>query len=63
MKSRYVNTFTEINKFETIFYATNDLENISNVPQFLDGLSTDNVLQKINGLAKVYLSSINKKII
>ena len=62
MKSRYVDTLKEINKFETIFYATNDLENISNVPQFLDGLSTDNVLQKINNLAKVYLSSSNEKI-
>ena len=51
MKSRYVDTLKEINKFETIFYATNDLENISNVPQFLDGLSADNVLQKINNLA------------
>ena len=46
MKSRYVDTLKEINKFETIFYATNDLENISNVPQFLDGLSADNVLTK-----------------
>ena len=62
MKSRYVDTLKEINKFETIFYATNDLENISNVPQFLDGLSADNVLQKINNLAKVYLSSSNEKI-
>jgi transcription-repair coupling factor (superfamily II helicase) len=41
MKSRYVDIFTEINKFETIFYATNNLENINNVPQFLDGLSAD----------------------
>ncbi len=61
MKSRYVDTFTEINKYETTFYATNDLENISNVPQFLNGLSADNVLQKIN-LAKVYLFSSNEKI-
>jgi transcription-repair coupling factor (superfamily II helicase) len=61
MKSRYVDTFTEIDKYETTFYATNDLENISNVPQFLNGLSADNVLQKIN-LAKVYLFSSNEKI-
>ena len=62
MESRYVDIFTELNKFETSFYATNDLENISNVPQFLDGLSADNVLKKINNLAKVYLSSSNEKI-
>ena len=62
MESRYVDIFTELNKFETSFYATNNLENISNVPQFLDGLSADNVLKKINNLAKVYLSSSNEKI-
>ena len=38
MKSRYVDTLTELNRFETSFYATNDLEKIINVPQFLDGL-------------------------
>jgi len=62
MKSRYVDIFTEINKFETIFYATNNLENINNVPQFLDGLSADKVLQNINDLSKVYLSSRNENI-
>ena len=63
MKSRYVDTFREIHKFETIFYVTNDLEKISNVPQYLNGLSADKVLQNINDLSRVYLSSRNKKII
>ena len=63
MKSRYVDVFVEINRYETMFYATNDLENISNVPQFLDGLGPDKVLENINELSKVYLSSRNEKII
>ena len=63
MKSRYVDAFLEINRYETIFYSTNDLENISNVPQFLDGLGPDKVLENINELSKVYLSSRNEKII
>ena len=62
MKSRYVDAFLEINRYETIFYSTNDLGNISNVPQFLDGLGPDKVLQNINELSKVYLSSTNEKI-
>ncbi len=62
MKSRYVNTFSEINKYETSLYATNDLENISNIPQYLDGLSAVSILKNINNLAKVYLSSSNEKI-
>ena len=63
MKSRYVDTLTELNRFETSFYATNDLEKIINVPQFLDGLSADKVLQKINNISEVYLSSGNERII
>ena len=62
MESRYVDAFPEINRYETMFYATNDLENIGNIPQFLDGLSPDKVLQNINELSKVYLSSKNEKI-
>ena len=54
---------TELNRFETSFYATNDLEKIINVPQFLDGLSADKVLQKINNISEVYLSSGNERII
>jgi len=63
MKSRYVDTLTELNRFETSFYATNDLEKIIDVPQFLDGLSADKVLQKINNISEVYLSSGNERII
>ena len=62
MKSRYVDTFLKINRYEAMFYETNNLENISNVPQFLDGLGPDKVLQKIDNLSKVYLSSRNEKI-
>ena len=62
MKSRYVDAFLEINRYETIFSSANDLENISYVPQFLDGLGPDKVLENINELSKVYLSSRNEKI-
>jgi len=62
-KSRHINIFENLGTFDTTLYSTSDLENLQNIPDFLDGTRQEDVMKKLNNVNNIYLASDNEQII
>ena len=59
-KSRYIDISKYLNDYDTNFYSTTDLMNLENLPNYFDSINTENIVNSLQKLGKVFLSTRNE---
>ena len=59
-KSRYIDISKYLNDYDTNLYSTTDLMNLENLPNYFDSINTENIINSLQKLGKVFLSTRNK---
>ena len=59
-KSRYIDISKYLNDYDTNLYSTTDLMNLENLPNYFDSINTENIINSLQKLGKVFLSTRNE---
>jgi len=59
-KSRYIDISKYLNDYDTNLYSTTDLMNLENLPNYFDSINTENIVNSLQKLGKVFLSTRNE---
>ena len=59
-KSRYIDISKYLNDYDTNLYSTTDLMNLENLPNYYDSINTENIVNSLQKLGKVFLSTRNE---
>ena len=59
-KSRYIDISKYLNDYDTNLYSTTDLMNLENIPNYFDSINTENIVNSLQKLGKVFLSTRNE---
>jgi len=59
-KSRYIDISKYLNDSDTNLYSTTDLMNLENLPNYFDSINTENIVNSLQKLGKVFLSTRNE---
>ena len=59
-KSRYIDISKYLNDSDTNLYSTTDLMNLENLPNYFDSINTENIINSLQKLGKVFLSTRNE---
>ena len=61
-KSRYKDISQYFGEYDINVYSTSDLINLENLPNYLDSINTENIIESLKEIGKIYLSTKNKAI-
>ena len=59
-KSRYIDISKYLNDYDTNLYSTTDLMNLENLPNYFDSINTENIVNSLQKIGKVFLSTRNE---
>ena len=59
-KSRYIDISKYLYDYDTNLYSTTDLMNLENLPNYFDSINTENIINSLQKLGKVFLSTRNE---
>ena len=59
-KSRYIDISKYLSDYDTNLYSTTDLMNLENLPNYFDSINTENIVNSLQKLGKVFLSTRNE---
>ena len=59
-KSRYIDISKYLNDYETNLYSTTDLMNLENLPNYFDSINSENIVNSLQKIGKVFLSTRNE---
>lgn len=59
-KSRYIDISKYLYDYDTNLYSTTDLMNLENLPNYFDSINTENIVNSLQKLGKVFLSTRNE---
>ena len=59
-KSRYIDISKYLNDYDTNLYSTTDLMNLENLPNYFNSINTENIVNSLQKLGKVFLSTRNE---
>ena len=61
-KSRYIDISKYFDNYDTNLYSTTDLMNLENLPNYFDSINTENIVDSLQNIGKVFLSTRNETI-
>ena len=59
-KSRYIDISKYLNDYDTNLYSTTDLMNLENLPNYFNSINTENIVNSLQKIGKVFLSTRNE---
>ena len=59
-KSRYIDISKYFDNYDTNLYSTTDLMNLENLPNYFDSINTENIVDSLQNIGKVFLSTRNE---
>ena len=59
-KSRYIDISKYFDNYDTNLYSTTDLINLENLPNYFDSINTENIVDSLQNIGKVFLSTRNE---
>ena len=59
-KSRYIDISKYFDNYDTNLYSTTDLMNLENLPNYFDSINIENIVDSIQNIGKVFLSTRNE---
>ena len=59
-KSRYIDISKYLNDYDTNLYSTTDLMNLENLPKYFNSINTENIVNSLQKIGKVFLSTRNE---
>ena len=60
-KSRYKDISKFFGEYDINFYSTSDLINLENLPNYFDSINTENIIDSLKEIGKIYLSTKSDK--
>ena len=59
-KSRYIDISKYFDNYDTNLYSTTDLMNLENLPNYFDSINIENIIDSLQNIGKVFLSTRNE---